>query len=337
MFENKPELLWRRYVLAIVLIACTITASHFLATRSSGDSARLAADVNLSGRQRMLSQRITLFAQSYVNAQDREVAETYRKTLVADLALFTESHQTLRSRPYLSPRHQTLYFGTNENSGLDKMVMQFQDLTEALLASRIAGKDETTLVSLNALKTLATAPLLTQLNEAVSEFEAIAKSVEEQETRLSHIIFMVALTLLILEAIFIFWPAHQAITAAVSGLRREKAAANSHKEAALEAALIAKQSLASKTRFFNILSHELRTPLNGIVAGTEILKDSDLLTDEDRETVAMIAASGDDLTQKITRLLDVSASIETAELDKNTPLDEQVLFSRTSYYEVDEN
>jgi signal transduction histidine kinase len=50
-----------------------------------------------------------------------------------------------------------------------------------------------------------------------------------------------------------------------------------------------------KRNFLLLLSHETRTPLNGILGFAQILQDSENLSDEEKEFVAMICSCGQDL------------------------------------------
>lgn len=298
MFQNQPEKLWQRYVLAILLIAFTITASHFIATRGSGDSAAIAADVNLSGRQRMLSQRITLFASNFAQAENTDLRSDTLKTLETDLDSFLSSHQILRSRNYLTPEHRDIYSGNGAVQGLDQLIVQFDQAIRQIINQASAGRRDELNQTFLDLQTLATGPLLEELNAAVIAFEQTAQSIEARETRIAHIIFIIALLLLALEAVFIFWPAHRAIRDAISELRAEKRLSDDNRQKAEDA-------LASRMRFFQRIGHDLRTPLNDIVAGADVVKGFDL-PQKDKEIVRMIAQSGDDLAEKIRQLLEVS-------------------------------
>ena len=312
MFSIQPEQLWRRYIVAIVLIAMTITGSHVIATRSSGDSALVAADVNLSGRQRMLSQRITLFARSLVHQSDVQKQKEYLSILQSDLELFSDSHKTLRSRAYLNTALLNLYQGTGERSGLDDMVLRFGILGRQTIEAWDQNDTKLQTELLDRLPTLSTGPLLFELNQAVLEFETIATEIESKEKQISDLIFAAALILLGLEATLIFWPAHRAIISSIADLKHQRRVANTQRRVAQDAAKQAENALRTKTEFFNMLSHELRTPLNGIVAGTEILKEAQIDKD-DREIVDVIAKAGETLTQKITFLLEMSSSVSDDE------------------------
>lgn len=72
----------------------------------------------------------------------------------------------------------------------------------------------------------------------------------------------------------------------------------------------------SKTEFLANITHELRTPLNGILGNTELLKNSEHLTTEEKEQLEAIEYSGSHLLSLIDELLDVT-SVETGNIHLN--------------------
>ena len=70
----------------------------------------------------------------------------------------------------------------------------------------------------------------------------------------------------------------------------------------------ARSATAAKSRFLASISHELRTPLNGIIGFSEMLYDGRLgpVTEEQRDVVSDILASGRHLLQLINDILDLS-------------------------------
>ena len=60
MHATGPQSLFRRYVLAIVIIIALISGSHFASTLTIAQQEGASASINISGRQRML-ERFHLF------------------------------------------------------------------------------------------------------------------------------------------------------------------------------------------------------------------------------------------------------------------------------------
>ncbi|MEA3491363.1 MAG: ATP-binding protein [Campylobacterota bacterium] len=72
-----------------------------------------------------------------------------------------------------------------------------------------------------------------------------------------------------------------------------------------EKELIAEDANVAKDLFLANMSHEIRTPLNGIVGFTQLLKDTDLSTDQ-KEFVDIIVNSADNLLCIVNDILDLS-------------------------------
>ena len=108
-------------------------------------------------------------------------------------------------------------------------------------------------------------------------------------------------------------------------LRKEAEAALLHAKEAAEAADRA------KTEFLAIVSHEIRTPINGVIGFAQILADSPL-SPEQREQVAIIRASGEQLEKLIADILDLSKieankiEIESVPFGLHKCIDEVMVF-----------
>jgi len=89
--------------------------------------------------------------------------------------------------------------------------------------------------------------------------------------------------------------------------------------------LAALQANEAKSLFLANMSHEIRTPLNGIVGFTEILKSTDL-TSEQEEFISIIDKSSESLLSIINNILDLS-KIESNKIEiENTVFDTEAEF-----------
>jgi len=201
--EFSERSLTTGYVLALGLIAILTIASHVTLNRVLVEHEGSAAIVNLSGRQRMLSQRIASLA-----VQTRLGLPTAKDDLLraadrfetAHHQLLIDSTQDTASRSAAAFR--AIYFGGD--APLDTEVAAY-----LRLARHIASEPPGTPVidgDLAALLAEARAPLLTRLDQVVQLHQ---QDSEAQLTRLQwlqRITMLVVLITLAVEALLIFRP-----------------------------------------------------------------------------------------------------------------------------------
>jgi HD-GYP domain-containing protein (c-di-GMP phosphodiesterase class II) len=210
LFEDSaPRSIRRRYTLGLALIALlTIVAGVFLQLVVSTQE-RNANVINVAGRQRMLSQRATLFASQLIFAPAQNRAAS-REALRDALNLMERSHNglirgdaELRLIGQPSPAIRALYFGAPLEA--DRQVRAFLRLGRALLDAPDARLTQSN-PQMRAMLQAAHGPLLTALDTVVKRY---ATESEEEVSTLQLLeagIALLTLTLLALEAIFIFRP-----------------------------------------------------------------------------------------------------------------------------------
>lgn len=130
---GDPKKLWRRFVVAMLIILALFATNHISATTALGAGAKNASLINESGRQRMLNQRI-LFLSSQMT---QEHSTDLERQLDAAIQLFSTSHENLVSSPRLSPALEEVY-GSGRN--LDQRARMYIDLARRV-ASKSADQD----------------------------------------------------------------------------------------------------------------------------------------------------------------------------------------------------
>lgn len=295
MFEHllnaDPKELWRRYVLAIALICAAVVGSHLANFTSFGVGANLAQAVNESGRQRMLSQRITFYATQYTLSEDSLKRVRGLSQMRSALALFMESHQNLIDRPNLSAELRENYFSNENQPSLDNMVREFSAMANRLPSLSVEDQQ----VTLQKIQDLAQKPILDRLDQAVHQFEATAKAADDQLSNISMISFALAILSICFVAGFIFLPAHRITVRALSQLEQKTSQLKNDQNRLTKA-------LDAKTAFLSKISHEIRTPLNGISAGSELLE-HEQISDDVQEYISIITQSTGELSDTVDKLL----------------------------------
>jgi PAS domain S-box-containing protein len=199
----------KKYVFALSTIAIFTILAYFNLTYLINSQADDGKIINMSGRQRMLSQKIALFA---VNYKIKQLEKTVQ--------LMDSSHHELLSRK-LSSRLKNIYF--NEPYMLDKKVKIYIENARNFIESR-DGQSLTYLLknSQNLLKDLDIAVTGYQ-----KDTELKTKKLQKNEL---YILLLTIFTLLF-EAIFIFRPANKSVITKTKELKSEKEYADTVTEA----------------------------------------------------------------------------------------------------------
>lgn len=110
------------------------------------------------------------------------------------------------------------------------------------------------------------------------------------------------------------------------GMRKAYSFMENMVEAAKEDKVAAIEANRAKSHFLANMSHEIRTPMNGIIGFTELLKNSNL-TSEQKEYIDIIEKSSDNLLNIINNILDLS------KLESNKVELEHVIFDTVKEFD----
>jgi diguanylate cyclase (GGDEF)-like protein len=215
MCLSAPGAMWRRYTAALLIITLVVSISHASALGVIRSGANYSELITVSGRQLMLSQRIMYFVHE-LSLQETE--ETARKLKTA-IRLFEDSHIFLTGHPDLSERLRDHYF-VDGDIPLDPFSRRFAALATYYMQS--SGEEQYNIQ--RQIAAWGEDPLLASLTEAARLFEAEANANVAAMKRLQMLAFAAAILVIALEALFIFFPAHVAISQAFRRLERRKKA-----------------------------------------------------------------------------------------------------------------
>lgn len=319
------------YIAALVLLLVSVMGSMLLtemqATRLEND----AKDINISGRQRMLSQRIIYLAQDITASAAGDIPQTRDALLDAvdefetAIATFEESHFALSQRPDMTPGLYDLYFQPRPDGSLDARIREYIDLARQIAA------DPADIESLRALKAIEQQGLLGELDGAVTRIEEISVSRVNQLRDLERYSLLIACIIVLAEVAFVFVPGHRFVRrtldrlhdqnrkletarVAVFGQNEElldKNAQIASDRARLQAAWEESEALRREQADFTYsVSHDLKSPTNTIhLLLNELAVGQDETWDDDaRELLALALQTVRRMGEQIEDVLQYSAA-----------------------------
>ncbi len=212
----KIRKITKAYIFALAIIAL-ISVSAFVILDSMiyarQDDASL---VNISGRQRMLSQRSALFALQLVNSKNDQDKNTARENLRQTLQAMQAGHEKLVNVQKPNGMHtlpttlQQLYFEKPVN--LNEKTYEYLRLLKKLMTTP-NGQLENTDEYLDTLLNISSTEILPALDQAVSLFEAESTAALVKMRLWQKIVLLGLLSTLVLEGFLIFKPLEESIRA----------------------------------------------------------------------------------------------------------------------------
>jgi diguanylate cyclase (GGDEF)-like protein len=200
----------KRYIIAISLIALLSSGAYYVLTLALKASDSTALVVNISGKQRMLSQRIASYSQQYylrVYADGiHSDSKTIRAKLLSAINEMEHANQALSSghlkegtEVKLSSEIYSLYYG---ETLLKTRVEEYTERSRRLSNAQSQHEAMTLLGQILELSD----PLLYDLNSAVLQYQKEGEANITAINNLELMVWLVTLMTLLLEVIFIFQP-----------------------------------------------------------------------------------------------------------------------------------
>ena len=323
MDARKLQRLKIVYGFALAFIAVTILSSSFVmqyAIRRNGGDSRV---INLSGRQRMLSQRLT----KCVLALEMETSDAARQARWAEIDKSFGDWKAAHKG--LQVGDEKLGLPARENSpAIRELFAKIEPYHAAMVAAlgQLQAEAKQSGASVEATRRTAQvmlkneADFLKLMDQITFEFDREAKQRITSMQTLERAILIVGLLVLLMEFLLVFRPSiSQLATMMVSLKERSEAldAANQRLQASLDESLrlteLAKAASQAKSDFLANMSHEIRTPMNAILGFSHLALQTQL-TPRQADYMNKIQSSAHTLLNLLNSTLDLS-KIEAGRLE----------------------
>lgn len=315
LFIGRPSRLWARNLFAISLVIAFLAGSYLVNLQAYRAATYFEEAINISGRQRMLSQRI-LYLSGELNGGNSAV----KPKLKSAISLFENSNNELSGAsasslsgalPENIKRH---YWSNNQGNGL------YQQSTDFIGAARnFLNSPSTDDAAWQSVNDYGETQLLANLDGAVTLFEQSANDNTNKLISGQRYTLIFGTAMMLLMGLLIFWPSQIAVNRSMGKLKKsnlklqkqEKALRRLAKKAKRSAFIAeierdkAQESEQQKSEFLATVGHEIRTPLNGILGMMELLS-TEQLSPEQLTKVETANASAQALLRIINDILDYS-------------------------------
>ncbi|AWU95516.1 ATP-binding protein [Azospirillum ramasamyi] len=283
---NTARWMTVRYALALTLIALGTVAGFVMTEGVIGQHERMLEVVNVSGRQRMLSQRTALLVERLKTANDPAVRSDLARQLAQTTDMFEAAHRRLsgragpeEGRPPGPPADGLFHGGSDP---LDRVVTAHIAALRRVIAAAAAGQPPDP-AEAERITSQALGPLLERLEEMVALYQEEGEAGFHTLHRLGLAALLITLLLLVVEALAIFRPMTRQVRRQLTEILRmaetiERANATLEQQvrertAELHAAKsAAEQAHLAKSRFLAHASHDLQQPLQAIGMFTGLLE-----------------------------------------------------------------
>ncbi|XZE46970.1 ATP-binding protein [Pirellulaceae bacterium SH467] len=284
------------YIIALSLIACLAIAGQWLIQRTLVAVEQDARIVNVAGRQRMLSQRISRTLLELYSIEESHLASSVTSiklhTLREDLELWIDSQKQLRGRSADNPSE---ILETHQVEDSFASIENDFELIRSAGQSRLEATPEA--VSIQEI-IQASDRFLIGMEQIVGLYETEARDRVSRLESMERALLLITLGVLLFEGLFIFTPAIRSLVRSFDRLERT----HSELVAAKESADLANKA---KSDFLARVSHELRTPLHAILGTLGLIRKS-TLSDADVRRMRMASQATRHLNQLVSDLLDIS-------------------------------
>lgn len=310
------------YILGLSIVFVIFAAGQIYLQLQIKNLANIPQLINVAGKQRMLSQKLSKAAILSVKSETDK--EKYLEELKSTLNSIEKANLALRGG------NEELKANSLNNARIINMFVdlegQLQSLTSSSsqLIKAISSKEADPASINNFLEEIINSEnaFLTRMDAIVNEYTKTAKNKTEQLETLSLWFGLIIFAILILEILFIFRPTDKFIRESLDLQNRQIDILNE---------LIEERSIFEKMQSESLasISYEIRIPMNNIAGITTILNDTPL-TQEQKEHLHNISNSADSVLTLLNDVWDFSRidsgklSLEVSSFDLRNLIEETI-------------
>ena len=296
-YERK---LARYYLLAVGIMAVFIVCGYSYIHISIAKNQQAAAVINMAGMQRMNAQKIAFESLRLIEAETPSAHERYAMRLDQAIRRMQTNHDYLTNNDssmskYMLPteRIRSIYFDAPYLA--DQRVNMFLDNARALKSTYTQMQTGNSGGQTNNIENYANVVevdgLVSLLDMIVSEYQYAAEMAMGRFETLERFLALLALSVLLMEVVFIFRPMAKLVTRRMSIIEEARAKAEELNHL--------------KSDFLATMSHEIRTPMNGILGMAELITGASA-SSQVKGYANTIITSGETLLDIINDILDFS-------------------------------
>jgi len=308
-FVSSTKRLTLLYVLALSAVALLSIAGQILVQWSLVRQLSDSRVVNLAGRQRMLSQRLTMQSLLLQKADSADQRIEQQAKLAKSLKAWQRAHLALQQGdattglPGRNSRRVEEMFGQVDPhfQAICELIETFKghdpkiplDVTEEQLQGLLLHQDA----------------FLAGMDQIVDQYDREAYQRVNRLKNIELTLLFITLAVLLLEGTLVFRPA-------VTRLRNIMRQLAETSEDLARAKEVAENANREKTKFLAKMSHELRTPMNAILGLSEVLRRGKL-----PPGWAPLVDTIHDSARSLMRLLNDLLDMSKLEIEPTLPLD----------------
>ncbi|MDA3792318.1 MAG: ATP-binding protein [Elusimicrobia bacterium] len=286
-----------RYIFVLAFLGILACLGYLTLAKTIEKQQSHAAIINISGRQRMLSQKVALYLLHYMaESNDVKARNIYNLKINEAISLMESQHNgLLNGNPEMNlpgdppPSVKEIYFSPPRS--LDLQVRSY--IKEARQFSQLDIKIQKDQKYINYIAS-ASDSILDGLDYVVREYQVVAERDNRKLIYLQFLLMLTTIVVLVLSGIFVFRPLFKKINIYIDKLSDSVAAL--------------KKSNRELDNFVVTVSHDLGAPLRAIKAFADFLDDSvrDRLTEQDYDYLSEIKSATVRMDRLIKDILSLS-------------------------------